>query len=195
MNEEICNHYAPEVADILAFNRRFVDNKAYEPYATSKFPDKKLAIVACMDTRLSTLLLAALGLKNGDAKVIKNAGGLVAAPFDSAMRSLLVGIYELGVEHIMVVAHSDCGACHLSGRHMRELMIQRGISERAIAATESSEGISVEQWLEGFHDTEAAVRRSVDMIRQHPLVPADVHVYGFIIDTHTGLLTAVPCAR
>ena len=50
-------------------------------------------------------------LKNGDAKIIKNAGGLVISPFDSAMRSLLVAIYELGVEEIMVVAHSNCDVC------------------------------------------------------------------------------------
>ena len=57
-----------------------------------------------MDTRLTELLPAALGLKNGDTKIIKNAGGLVISPFDSAMRSLLVAIYELGVEEIMVIA-------------------------------------------------------------------------------------------
>ena len=75
----------------------------------------ELAILSCMDTRLTELLPAALGLKNGDAKLIKNAGGLVISPFDSAMRSLLVAIYELGVEEIMVIAHSNCGACHMNG--------------------------------------------------------------------------------
>ena len=67
-----------------------------------------------MDTRLTELLPAALGLKNGDAKIIKNAGGLVISAFDSAMRSLIVAIYELGVQEIMVVAHSHCGACHMT---------------------------------------------------------------------------------
>ena len=60
--------------------------KAYEKYAASKYPNKKLAILSCMDTRLTELLPAALGLKNGDAKIIKNAGGIIADPFGSVMR-------------------------------------------------------------------------------------------------------------
>ena len=63
------------IDDILEFNRRFVEDRGYERYVTTKYPDKKLAIVTCMDTRLTELLLAALGLRNGDAKIIKNAGG------------------------------------------------------------------------------------------------------------------------
>ena len=85
------------IEEIIKYNEVFVASKGYEKYLTSKFPDKKLAILSCMDTRLTELLPAALGLKNGDAKLIKNAGGLVISPFDSAMRSLLVAIYELGV--------------------------------------------------------------------------------------------------
>ena len=62
----------------------------------------KLAIVSCMDTRLTELLPRALGLKNGDAKIIKVAGGTLLTPYDSVMRSLLVAIYELDCEEIMV---------------------------------------------------------------------------------------------
>ena len=62
------------IDDILAFNKKFVEEKSYKRYETDKYPDKKLAIVSCMDTRLTELLPAALGLKNGDAKIIKNAG-------------------------------------------------------------------------------------------------------------------------
>lgn len=180
------------IDQILNFNKQFVDNKGYEPHATSKYPDKKLAVLTCMDTRLTLLLPAALGLKNGDAKMIKNAGGLVPTPTDSAMRSLLVGIYELGVEEVMVVHHSDCGACHLSGPEMKRLMAQRGITPQAIAQFESG-GARVEQWLEGFHHTEQSVRDTVAAITGHPLVPADVTVRGFIIDSATGLLTEVAC--
>lgn len=176
--------------EILQFNKAFVEGKGYEPYLTSKYPDKKLAILTCMDTRLTTLLPAALGLKNGDAKIIKNAGGLVISPYDSAMRSLLVGVYELGVEMIMVVHHSQCGACHMSAREMKELMVGRGIAPATIAEVERS-GIDLDQWLEGFHDTERSVRDTVQAIRQHPLLPADVRIQGFIIDSATGLLTQV----
>ena len=97
------------IDQILDYNKTFVAQKGYERYITNKYPDKKLAVLSCMDTRLTELLPAALGLKNGDAKIIKNAGGLVISAFDSAMRSLIVAIYELGVKEIMVVAHSHCG--------------------------------------------------------------------------------------
>lgn len=61
------------IEEIIKYNENFVASKAYEKYLTSKYPDKKLAILSCMDTRLTELLPAALGLKNGDAKLIKNA--------------------------------------------------------------------------------------------------------------------------
>ena len=176
--------------EILQANRAFVQGKGYEPYLTSKFPDKKLAILSCMDTRLTTLLPAALGLKNGDAKIIKNAGGLVPSPWDSAMRSLLVGVYELGVERIMVVHHSQCGACHMTAAEMKHLMLERGIAPETLSTVERS-GIDLDQWLEGFHDTERSVRDTVQAIRRHPLLPADVRIQGFIIDSATGELTQV----
>ena len=80
------------IDSILNYNREFVAKKGYEKFVTDKYPDKKLAVLSCMDTRLTELLPAALGLRNGDAKIIKNAGGLVISPFDSAMRSLVVAV-------------------------------------------------------------------------------------------------------
>ncbi len=178
------------IDDILQFNEAFVAGKQYMPFATSKYPKKKLAILTCMDTRLTLMLPAALGLKNGDAKLIKNAGALVMSPYDSAMRSLLIAIYELGVEEIMVIAHTHCGACHMSGEGMRTLMLERGINKETFDILRHS-GIDLDTWLEGFHDTEATVRHTVDTIVNHPLLPNDVRVYGFIIDTDTGALTQV----
>ena len=115
---------------ILAFNRQFVAEKAYEPYITDKYPARKLAILTCMDTRLTELLMKALGLRNGDAKVIKNAGGLILSETDSAIRSLLVAIYELGVEEVMVIHHSTCGACHMSYGEFKPHMLERGMPKR-----------------------------------------------------------------
>lgn len=178
------------IEEILKYNREFVRTRGYERYITSKYPDKKLAILSCMDTRLTELLPAALGLKNGDAKLIKNAGGLVISPFDSAMRSLLVAIYELGVEEIMVVAHSNCGACHMNGAEMKHLMLERGIRQDVID-TIALCGIDLDHWLEGFHDTEDSVRNTVATIRNHPLVPKDVSLHGYIIDSATGELHEV----
>lgn len=179
------------IDQIIEFNKSFVASKAYEQYVTDKYPDKKLAVLSCMDTRLTELLPAALGLKNGDAKIIKNAGGLVISPFDSAMRSLIVAIYELGVEEIMVVAHSNCGACHMSYDHFHDEMIARGITDKTLDTIRNC-GIDLDQWLEGFKDTPESVRRTVTTIKTHPLVPRDVTVRGFIIDSTTGALEEIP---
>ena len=178
------------IEEIIRHNKSFVANKEYEKYLTSKYPDKRLAILSCMDTRLTELLPAALGLKNGDAKIIKNAGGLVINPFDSAMRSLLVAIYELGVEEIMVIAHSNCGACHMNGSEMKSLMLERGIRQDVLDTIELC-GINLDHWLEGFHDTEDSVRKTVQTIRRHPLVPEGINLHGYIIDSVTGELTEV----
>ena len=172
---------------ILALNREYVASKAYEKHLTDKFPDKKLAVLSCMDTRLSVLLQDALGLKNGDAKVIKNAGAVIPTPWDSAMRSLIVAVYELGVTEIMVVAHTTCGACHMSFAHFKDEMLHRGIPSSALDRTD----IDLDTWLEGFHDTEKSVRNTVATILNHPLIPSDVTVRGFIIDSASGELVEV----
>lgn len=69
------------IDEMLAYNREFVKSGAYQRFTTSKYPDKKIAILTCMDTRLVELLPAALGIKNGDVKLIKNAGGMITGPF------------------------------------------------------------------------------------------------------------------
>lgn len=178
------------IDQIIEYNKTFVARKGYEKYLTDKYPDKKLAVLSCMDTRLTELLPAALGLKNGDAKIIKNAGGLVISAFDSAMRSLIVAIYELGVEEIMVVAHSHCGACHMSYEHFHDAMLERGIDDDTLDTIRKC-GIDLNKWLEGFKDTAESVRRTVQTIATHPLVPQDTVVRGFIIDSETGALEEI----
>ena len=175
------------IDNVLAFNREYVASKGYEAHLTDKFPDKKLAVLSCMDTRLSVLLQEALGLKNGDAKVIKNAGAVITTPWDSAMRSLIVAVYELGVTEIMVVAHTTCGACHMSFHHFKEEMLKRGIPASELHRSD----VDLDEWLEGFHDTENSVRNTVAAIVNHPLIPSDVVVRGFIIDSVIGELTEV----
>lgn len=169
------------IDEILKFNQEFVANKDYEKYITTKYPDKKIAILSCMDTRLTELLPAALGIKNGDVKMIKNAGGIISHPFGSVIRSLLVAIYELGVTEVMVIAHSDCGACHMKAR---------GIKQETIDMIRFC-GVDFESWLYGFGDTEKSVRQTVDAILNHPLIPHDIRVSGYIIDSVTGKLTPV----
>ncbi len=178
------------IDELLKFNKDFVKGKAYEKYRTDKYPDKKIAIVTCMDTRLVELIPASLGLKNGDVKMIKNAGGTITHPFGSVMRSLLVAVYELGVEEVMIIGHTDCGAQHMDCKEMLCHMKERGVSEDTIAEVRYF-NIDLDGWLSGFDDVEHAVRGSVRLVKRHPLVPENIIVRGFIIDSVTGELTEV----
>ena len=178
------------IDELLSFNRSFVESKGYEKYITDKYPDKKIAIVTCLDTRLTELLPAALGIRNGDVKMIKNAGGTINHPFGSAMRSLLVAIYELGVKEVMIIGHTDCGVQHMDSELMLKHMRERGVSQDHIDMMEYCD-VNLRQWLSGFNDTEEAVRKSVALVRHHPLVPDDITVRGFIMDSVTGELMGI----
>ena len=175
---------------ILEYNRKFVESGEYEKYKTSKYPDKKIAILTCMDTRLVTLLPAALGIRNGDVKLIKNAGAVVTNPFDSTIRSLLVAIYELGVNEIMVIGHTGCGVQGMDAGEMLHLMNERGIDDEHISLMRHC-GIDLDSWLHGFDDTEAAILETVDLVRNHPLIPKDINVRGYIMDSVTGGLRTI----
>lgn len=178
------------IDEILRYNREFVKREGFREYETSKYPDKKIAIVTCMDTRLVTLLPAALGISNGDVKMIKNAGGTITNPFDSTMRSLLVAVYELGVEEIMVIGHTGCGVQGMNAKEMLHLMRERGIDEEHISLMRHC-GIDLDSWLHGFDEGETAVRETMDLIRNHPLMAKDVRVGGYIMDSTTGELTVL----
>ncbi len=164
----------------------------YEPYLTTKYPDRKIAVLSCMDTRMTVLLPAALGLKNGDVKLIKNAGGRVTHPYDSAMFSLLVAVYELGVDTILVIGHDDCGGCGLKGSHMVEQMLAHGITQETLDSIQV-EGKTVEEWLTGFGNVEKSVEYTVKTIVEHPLMHRDITVLGFVMDPVTGKLREI-CA-
>jgi carbonic anhydrase len=181
------------IDEVLQYNDGFVAEKRYEQYQTDKYPEKKLAVISCMDTRLTELLPAALGLKNGDAKIIKNAGGVIAHPFGSVVRSLLVAIFELGVENIMVVGHSNCGAQHMNAKEMISHMLDAGVPRDHIELMHYC-GIDFENWLAGFGDGEESVRETVHLIQHHPLIPESISVRGFIIDSTTGKLSEVDCS-
>ena len=179
------------IDEILAYNKEFVEKKLYEQYTTSKYPDKKIAVLTCMDTRLVELLPAALGLRNGDVKIIKNAGGMIIDPFDSAVRSLLVAIVELGVEEVMVIGHTDCGVSGINADMMIRHLLQRGVSQDHIDMMRYC-GVNFEKWLHGFDCVENSVQETVDFLVHHPLMPADVVIKGYIINTRTGELTPLP---
>jgi carbonic anhydrase len=172
---------------ILEHNASFVEHKEYEPFLTDRFPDKKLVVLTCMDTRLVELLPRAMGVRNGDIKLIKNAGAIVSHPFGSVMRSILVAVYELGAAEVAVIGHHGCGMTGLSCERVLDKARQRGVSEDTLTMLKSA-GIDLDRWLIGFDRVETGVEESVKVIRNHPLVPKDVPIHGLIIHPETGKL-------
>lgn len=176
------------IEQILKDNKEFIKSEKYKEYKTTNLPNKKIAVLSCMDTRLTHLLPAALNMKNGDMKIIKNAGGIINHPFGSAMRSLLVAIYELGVQEILVIGHYDCGMQGLEPSKLIERMKFRNIKQETLDMINNC-GIDLNTWLKGFDDVETSVNSTVNIIKNHPLIPQDVDVYGLIISPETGELT------
>jgi len=176
--------------EVLDFNQKFVENKEYEKYETTKFPNKRMVILTCMDTRLLELLPKALNLGNGDAKIIKDAGALISHPFGSVMRSILIALYQLKAQEVLVIAHYDCGMSGLKAEPVIESMKERGISEETIDTLTYS-GINIKEWLHGFDNVTDSVEHSVGIIKNHPLMPKDVPVHGLVIDPKTGKLDLI----
>lgn len=175
---------------ILDFNKNFINNKEYEKYETSKDPDKKIVILSCMDTRLTDLLPKAMSLKNGDAKIIKNAGATVLHPFGSIMRSIIVAIYEFEVDEVLIVGHDGCGMCNLNTENLLHKIINRGIPNETIDILSNS-GIDVKKWLHGFESVEDSIIDSVEMVKNHPLTPKDIIVHGLVMCPNTGEISVV----
>ena len=176
--------------EILSFNKSFVDFKMYEPFITTKFPDKRIVVLSCMDTRLVELLPKAMNLRNGDVKIVKSAGAIVNHPFGGIMRSLLVAVYELKAEEVYVVGHYDCGMSAIDPDIMLGHMKERGITQDTIDLVTYS-GVDLREWLRGFGDVKTSVQKSVDLVRSHPLMPQGVPVHGLVIDPSTGRLDLV----
>lgn len=173
------------IEEILKFNKEFVQKKKYQEFCTDKYPNKKVAILSCMDTRLTHLLPAALGLKNGDAKIIKNAGAEINNDYGSTIKSLLVAIYDLGVKEVLVIGHDDCGIQQLDAKEIIKKMIARGVSSEEIERIDQRE-CALGPYLTGFRDVNHSVCTTVRRILRHPLIPRDITVVGLIMNPDTG---------
>lgn len=176
--------------EILNFNDTFVEDKKYEPFITTKYPDKHIVVLSCMDTRLVELLPKAMNLRNGDVKIVKCAGALISHPFGAVMRSLLVAVYELQADEVYVVGHYDCGMSAVDPESMLSKMVERGVSTETIKMMEYS-GIDLKDFLRGFGDVATSVMKSVDTIRNHPLMLKSIPVHGLVIDPNTGRLDLI----
>jgi carbonic anhydrase len=156
-------------------------------------PARQFAILTCMDARLDPAKYA--GLSEGDAHVIRNAGGRAS---DDAIRSLVISYKLLGTKEWFVIHHSDCGMEFFTDDVIRGLLSNS--LETAALGPEgfydvghgpgSKEGDFID-WLTISH-TENAVTEDVRRIRRHPLVPAGIPIYGFVYDVKTGSLNEVP---
>ena len=176
--------------EILEYNKLFVENKEYEQYKATKYPGKKLVILSCMDTRLTELLPKALNLKNGDAKIVKNAGATIMHPFGSIIRSIIVAIYEFNTDEVLVIGHKNCGMSNINGEEIINKIISRGVSKETIDTINNS-GINIDKWLHGFDSVEDSVKESVDLIKKHPLIPKEIKVHGLIMDPESGKLEVI----
>ena len=136
-------------------------------------PARKLAIVACMDARLNPY--AMLGLREGDAHVIRNAGGVVT---DDEIRSLAISQRLLGTEEIVLIHHTDCGMLTFSDDEFK-----RSIQEET--------GIKPAWAAEAFGDLDEDVRQSIARIKASPFIPHTDSVRGFVYDVQTGRLREV----
>jgi carbonic anhydrase len=184
------NQILRKLDEILAYNNHFVESKEYEHYLTNRYPNKRMVILTCMDTRLTELLPRALNLRNGDAKIIKNAGAIVIQPFGNVMRSILVALYKLSAEEVFVIGHHDCGMTGLNAEMIVESAIERGVDQQMLTTLKRA-GIDLRRWLRGFDDVHDGVKRSVEIIRNHPLLPPGTAVHGLLIHPETGKLDVI----
>lgn len=166
---------------IMEHNARFVADRERP---ITKQPAKKIALFTCMDTRLVEFLEPAMGIRRGEAKVIKNAGNTLIDPAGGVMRSLVVAVFALGCEEIYVIGHQDCGMAQIDEAELRRRMLARGVDQKTIDALQPS----LREWLGAFHDPHGNVLRVVEMIEQSPLIPSDVPVHGLMFDPFSGRL-------
>ena len=159
------------IDELLANNARYAEG--FDKGDLPLPPARKLAVVACMDARLDPHQV--LGLEEGDAHVIRNAGGVIS---DDAIRSLVISQRLLGTREIALIHHTDCGMLTFRDDDVKD-------------AIEADTGLRPAFSLEAFGDLEQDVRQSVSRIQANPFIPHKDQVRGFIYDCATGQLNEV----
>jgi carbonic anhydrase len=161
--------------ELLANNQAYV--ASFDKGDLPLPPGKKVAVVACMDARLN--VYGTLGLQEGDAHVIRNAGGVVT---DDEIRSLAISQRLLGTEEIILIHHTDCGMLTFTDDQFK-------------ASIEEETGIKPAWAAEAFGDLESDVRQSIARIKASPFIPRKDSVRGFIYEVETGRLREVVVHR
>ena len=159
------------IDELLANNRAFADSLPAKHLDVH--PRRQLAIVTCMDSRLD--VFAALGLNDGEAHVLRNAGGVIT---DDVIRSLAVSQRRLGTREVMLIHHTDCGMQKITDDGFR-------------AELQEETGVSPAFAIESFGDVEADVRQSILRVRRSPFLPHRDQVRGFVYDVDTHQLSEV----
>jgi carbonic anhydrase len=159
------------IDELLENNRAFAD--ALEPRHLDVRPSRRLAIVTCMDSRLD--VFAALGLGDGEAHVLRNAGGVIT---DDVIRSLAVSQRRLGTRSVMLIHHSDCGMQTLTDDGFRREL-------------QDATGLAPAFAIESFSDVDADVRQSLLRVRRSPFLAHRDEVRGFVYDVDTHRLREV----
>lgn len=160
------------IDEVLAANEIY--SRTHELKKLTPRPERKLAVLTCMDTRLS---IRTLGLRTGDAHIIRNAGGIVT---EDALRSLVVSHYLLGTCEFMVINHTDCGLMQASEQELRT-RIQNRAGTAVVAPA----------FFYAFQNVEENVRQQLEKLNTHPWVPKSVAVRGFVYDVSTGKLREI----
>lgn len=142
-------------------------------------PARKLAVLACMDARLT--IEQFLGLKTGDAHIIRNAGGVAT---EDALRSLIISHHLLGTQEFIVINHTDCGMLTFE-----DAALLRRLEE------ETGTPAITPVHFHAFRDVKSNVRQQVERIRNHPYIPPSIPVRGFVYDVKTGRLEEVVTER
>ncbi len=182
---------SPVLQEVLSANESYA--AGFDKGDLAMPPARGFAILTCMDARLDPAKYA--GLAEGDAHVIRNAGGRAS---DDAIRSLVISYKLLGTREWFVIHHTDCGMETFTDEIMRGLLAS-SLETATVDASGwhdhgagpgSREGDYVD-WLT-IADNEASVVADVRRIREHPLVPGRIPVYGYIYDCRSGLLVEVP---
>jgi carbonic anhydrase len=161
--------------ELIASNREYADQ--FDKGSLPLPPARKVAVLVCMDARIDPA--RALGLQEGDAHVIRNAGGRAA----DALRSLVISQQLLGTEEVVVIHHTDCGMLTFTNDQIRDLCSER------LGQSAQSEAARID--FLPFPDLQQSVREDVRYIRDSNLIPNSIPIRGFIYDVRSGLLDEV----
>ncbi|MTI49821.1 beta-class carbonic anhydrase [Sporosalibacterium faouarense] len=171
--------------EVLEKNKLYINERKGEGRKIDSHAKKKALIFTCMDTRLVNLVEESMGFRQGDVKVLKNAGNSIRTACDDVIRSISLGTIMMGLEEVFVVGHKDCGMAKQDLEKIKEAMLYRGISEEIINS------IDLEEWTGIISDEKENIIEVVNKIEKSPFIPLDVKVHGLSIDPYSGELEVI----